>query len=721
MASRSLGTLTLDLVAKTGGYVAGLDKAERNTKKWRNNTKKELVAVGKSFALLSAGIASGLAAATIATVSRTKELIDAQAKFADSVGISTESLAGLEHAASINGATNENLRKGLERLIVNVNDFKKGVGEAVPAFERLGISLKDIENLSPDEMFALIGDKLNEIPDQSERAALSYDIFGRSGIKLVKTLEQGTEGLRDFKEEAEKLGLTLSRIDALQVEEANDALTRAGAVGKGFANQLTVELAPAIQAVAELYLDAALKAEGFGSTASLVGDLAVAAVGGIGDGWENLNLIILKNRERLTEILGLTLKIAAYNPGSLVIDPFGNLFRNKLKESAEILSDLGDTYGKEFDDAIANRIENGTFSDRLKDKIEENRKNLEELEKDAETKTGGNNPRLSIVPDEKVIKKDNTLDKLNDEATRIRDSLRTEEEAIEESYIRRRDIILANTKYTGEAQNELLTRLADERASQLENTTLKREQQAKLDALERDVAAISDSMRTEEEIIADSYEKRKETILSYVRETGIAQTELLKELEEDRNTQLEQLEGKRRIVALQNQELLFGGIASLAKEFAGEESGIYKAAFAIEKAAAIARAIVAIQTGIAQASAIPFPQNIAAIASVASATAGIISTIRGTTIEGQAHDGLDSVPKTGTYLLEKGERVTTEKTSAKLDKTLDRIKSGPSGGNGVSIGQMVFPGVSNEREARIAGGAAARKINQVLSNSRRYG
>ena len=33
MASRSLGTLTLDLIAKVGGFVAGMEKAERTAKK----------------------------------------------------------------------------------------------------------------------------------------------------------------------------------------------------------------------------------------------------------------------------------------------------------------------------------------------------------------------------------------------------------------------------------------------------------------------------------------------------------------------------------------------------------------------------------------------------------------------------------------------------------------------------------------------------------------
>lgn len=49
-------------------------------------------------------------------------------------------------------------------------------------------------------------------------------------------------------------------------------------------------------------------------------------------------------------------------------------------------------------------------------------------------------------------------------------------------------------------------------------------------------------------------------------------------------------------------------------------------------------------------------------------------------VMGMAHDGIDSVPATGTWLLEKGERVVTSETSAKLDATLDRI-GGQSGGD----------------------------------------
>lgn len=52
---------------------------------------------------------------------------------------------------------------------------------------------------------------------------------------------------------------------------------------------------------------------------------------------------------------------------------------------------------------------------------------------------------------------------------------------------------------------------------------------------------------------------------------------------------------------------------------------------------------------------------------------------------GMAHDGIDSIPQTGTWLLEKGERVTTAETSAKLDSTLDRIGEGQGSGGDVVV------------------------------------
>ena len=43
-----------------------------------------------------------------------------------------------------------------------------------------------------------------------------------------------------------------------------------------------------------------------------------------------------------------------------------------------------------------------------------------------------------------------------------------------------------------------------------------------------------------------------------------------------------------------------------------------------------------------------------------------------------AHAGIDHVPQTGTWLLQKGERVTTAQTATRLDRTLAQLGVNPS-------------------------------------------
>lgn len=80
---------------------------------------------------------------------------------------------------------------------------------------------------------------------------------------------------------------------------------------------------------------------------------------------------------------------------------------------------------------------------------------------------------------------------------------------------------------------------------------------------------------------------------------------------------------------------LFGNLADLAKQGAGEQSDIFKAMFVAQKAFAIASAIINIQTAMSSAAmSLPFPANLGAIGTVLSATAGIVSTISSTNLSG---------------------------------------------------------------------------------------
>ena len=126
---------------------------------------------------------------------------------------------------------------------------------------------------------------------------------------------------------------------------------------------------------------------------------------------------------------------------------------------------------------------------------------------------------------------------------------------------------------------------------------------------------------------------------------------------------------------------ILGGVTSSLKATLGEHSKAYRVMFAIEKGVNIARSLMAINTGIAMAAANPFPMNLGAMVSVAAATASIVSDLMAIKNPvGQAHDGIMSVPESGTWNLQKGERVLPEYTAKRLDKTLDDVSKGTGGG-----------------------------------------
>ncbi|MFX5848823.1 hypothetical protein ABTE47_07075 [Acinetobacter baumannii] len=86
-------------------------------------------------------------------------------------------------------------------------------------------------------------------------------------------------------------------------------------------------------------------------------------------------------------------------------------------------------------------------------------------------------------------------------------------------------------------------------------------------------------------------------------------------------------------------EQITGSMVDMLETAGDKQSGIYKAMFAANKAFAIAQSLVAIQQGVAQAAANPFPYNLAAMASVAAATASIVANIKSVADVGFATGG----------------------------------------------------------------------------------
>jgi hypothetical protein len=173
---------------------------------------------------------------------------------------------------------------------------------------------------------------------------------------------------------------------------------------------------------------------------------------------------------------------------------------------------------------------------------------------------------------------------------------------------------------------------------------------------------------------------------------------------------LRKIDQARKDQQLGSAQDVAGSLLQITEATIGKNNALYKTLFVTEKAIAIARSILAIQTGIAQAAANPFPYNLAAIASVAAATASIVSNIQsvalnladGGMVRGPGGPRSDSVPAN----LSNGEFVVNARATASNRALLEAINSG-----------------STMRQARLAsndnrgGGAGQRPLNVSIDSS----
>lgn len=141
---------------------------------------------------------------------------------------------------------------------------------------------------------------------------------------------------------------------------------------------------------------------------------------------------------------------------------------------------------------------------------------------------------------------------------------------------------------------------------------------------------------------------------------------------------VEEAEKAKQMIRMQYAQDMLGSLAASSKAAFGEQSRAYQVMFAMQKGVAITQASLALWQNVSQAMAKGFPANVPLIAQAMAQGMGIIANIKAikNTIVGQAHDGIMSVPKSGTWNLEKGERVLPKHTAQNLDNTLNRLQGG---------------------------------------------
>lgn len=764
--SRSLGTLSIDLIARTAGFTQGMDKAGRESAKWRKQVEKDMRQAGKYAKTgLKTVAASALAAAAALTV-MTKQgmaLIDSQAKLARSLDTSFDSITALQLAAGDAGL--DGLEGSLTRLNRRLGAAEVGSGAAARAVKALNLDLQALSKMDAAERVATIADAIRDSGASSQRAARHLQDLGFEQREAVQFFAQGGDAIRAYTERVEALGLSLSDIDTAKVEAAGDAMGVFGDITRGVSQQLAVALSPILQQVATDFENAALEAGGLGNKVQEGVDTAVKAVAFLADAADGVKRVFTLAADAIILVLNeiaATAALVAYK----TVEAMNAIPGVDMSSTLDSLREFGTTANGVVKEAAANMqrtLEEPLAGAKLLDYYEKAKVAAQDAAEES-VRLGKTIGFAGDIAEEAGKKTSASADKAAESIAREITAL---ERAAKTWGMGAGEVKIYDLRLQGasETQLEYAKSLIDT-VDNLEAVKKAQEDYAKLQVALDNAQGAADPLFKIEKEHGARLDSLKE-LLDNQRITEDEYREYTLDAEQQHHQELMALQEERFKAQSIGNELLINSLDSIQQHastafidmatgaksatevmyaLAGAigqsvvralvDMGVQMAINAVKEkifastAAATATtlavtsgaAITAAYTPAAVAASIATmgAAPVAATSSMAAAVPAMTATIASSRLAGMAHDGLDSVPETGTWLLEKGERVTTAETSAKLDATLDRLSGKGAGGN-ITIHAPITieaaEGMSNQearKQGEIMGDALTQRIKSVM-------
>ncbi|SAT13461.1 phage tail tape measure protein%2C lambda family [Klebsiella quasipneumoniae] len=801
MAGKSLGTLTIDLIAKVGGFVQGMDKAERSSQKWRDQVKKDAKEVSSSIIAVGAAAATaavGIGAAGLAIVKNTAQQVTEADRWAKSLKMSTQDLLSWQYAAEQAGLTGDNIADIFKDINDKVGDaVLNKSGEAAQALDTLGLSAEKLSQQSPDKQLLAISSALQKIPSQAGKTNI-LESLGNDLSKMLPLFDNNNEKLKQFIQLSKDFGIAPPQEDIDNLVKVNqffqDIETSARGLKMEIASGLaTVDLSPlqdGLDDIRDVFTDPAI----LQGLSDLVGE-AISLAGVVGRIAGGLGAIATYTRSRIGAVSG------NYNAAD----------ESDIAQRIEFLNKRGDQSKEQKDELefLSKRLQflRAIKSSMTPEEVERGAKGLSSLLSDMGLSPTDNNYKLGKgESNQKITPKSNPTDNafksrlldLQKQAALIETTGKKTAEVTELEKVNF-DITSGNLKALSEAQKEHLRYAAKIIDSKKEELRLNQEN-AKL-------AEFVSGLDRQNKIIRQGYDNdlagrslglkdrsRMRELNNIQQDFEYKQADLLKQYQSgDITKSLYESETDALKSALEErlqiQENYYhesdglrndweSGISSALSDFADSSSDYYQQAAdamtsilgsatdsisehlydVISGTESMGEAIKGIFSDLgksvikalvdmaaqwivyqgvqmlvnksAQASAIPsmianaqatalqaqlaaFASTAAipivgpglapaAMAAAAAITEPMVAAISAASLSGMAHDGIDAVPETGTWLLQKGERVTTAATSAKLDATLDRVANQSTGGGAIYSPTINIPINGNPSDATLA-------------------
>ncbi|AIN57977.1 phage tail tape measure protein [Pseudomonas soli] len=778
MASRSLGTLTLDLIARIGGFTGPMDKAGRETQKQMAEIRKHAerlgAAVGASFAAIPAVVA-GLVTSSAAAA---KEISNLSAL----AGLSTTEFQRYAAAAASVGVQQDKLSDIFKDTNDKVGDFlATGGGELKNFFEtvapKVGVTAEQFRKLNSADALQLYVSSLQKANVSQAQMTFFMEAIADEATALVPLLANGGKKFKELGDAAQSAGMIMDEQTIGAAQQFSTELTVIGQYAASAKTALAAEFMPVLAQLSKDFADTSKQAGGLRNVVHEFADDFVevtAMTASLADGIGRAFTIVAANiASGFATTMAYLQSIGATANTLLGAVTFGDMSKDFKKNAEQLTSDaiISSRTAGSIMSEVADAFNKPWSGDVIRDYVKQAKKAAADLPKIAPP--GNGSPGIVGQTDaQKAAQKaaEAAQKKLSQAFENSEENYQRQIALINTEVDKRKDATeVAKLQFELESgklhglssqQQDRLKGLAAE-LDQLKHLKLANEENAKAASYASTLAAanataksgldmefvgagmgsktrerlqgileirqefdqkfadlqaqrnagdISESLfKREAELLQSSLEERLSMQVDYYSQQDELQANWLdgaKDAWQDYADHAQDLSSQMYDVtsnalgSLEDELVNFVKMGKFnfndfAEGIANDllhmlvKVGLQMAVnAAIGNSAAAGSAALAAATGTAMAAAYApaaamaslasFGANAAPAATALTTTTGLASSLA---LVGMAHDGIDSVPREGTWLLQKGERVTTANTSAKLDRTLSDIQqSSGSGG-----------------------------------------
>lgn len=237
----NLFNIAAALTLNSTDYEKGLESAEKKTSHFGEAISAGLKTAGVAVAAVGAAV-TAVGTAFYKEIGATAEYGDNIDKMSQKIGLSAEAFQEWDFILQHSGANVEALKPIMKSLTA-------AVSTNADAFERLGITQEQAASMSREDLFAATVTALQNITDETERAALAQKTLGRGAQELGALLNTSAEDTEAMRQSVHDLGGVMSDEAVKNAAAYQDQMQDLGVAVSGLKRGLVAEFMPAISQV----------------------------------------------------------------------------------------------------------------------------------------------------------------------------------------------------------------------------------------------------------------------------------------------------------------------------------------------------------------------------------------------------------------------------------------------------------------------------------------